>query len=97
MPRGKQSSSALKVREMDLREAKREFSRRSARGSKYDKVLDAAEQLQEGKALLVDQISYSEVTGIRTRMKEYLSGDFKVEATKVDKDKNLYDVLIQRL
>lgn len=81
---------------MDLKEAKREFSRRSARGSKYDKVLDSAESLAEGKALIVERVSYSEVIGIRQKIRDYFSDDYKVEATKVDKEKNLYDVLVHR-
>ena len=94
MPRRKKAE--FSIAKMDLTEAKREFSRRRGRGSKYDAILEAAEALDKEEALLVDGVSYSEVTGIRSRVKEYLKSTFKIEATKVDKEKDLYDVLIHR-
>lgn len=94
--RRKASTSDFTVKEMDLQEARRMFNRKRGRGSKYDAVLEAAEKLDTGKALIVEQISYSEVTGIRMRLREHLQDEFKIEATKVDRDKNLYDLLIQR-
>ena len=96
MPRGKATGSELKVKEMELKDAQREFSRRRGRGSKYDAVLDAVEKLGKGKAIIIEQVSYSEVTGIRNRLRDFLGDGFKVEATKVNKDKELYDVLIHR-
>ena len=96
MARKKKADSSLTVKEMDLKEAQREFSRRRGRGSKYDSILDAAEKLAKGKALIVGQASYSEVTGIRNRVKDHLGTDWKIEATKVDKEQNLFDVLIHR-
>lgn len=92
----KGTSSDFKIRKLDLKEAQREFNRRRGRGSKYDDILDAAEKLEKGKALIVGQITYSEVTGIRQRIKEYLSDEWSISATKVDRDNNLYDVLIHR-
>lgn len=81
---------------MDLQEARRVFNRKRGRGSKYDQVLEAAEKLDSGKALIVEQISYSEVTGIRMRVRDHLDQEYKIEATKTDRDKDLYDLLIQK-
>ena len=92
----RRKKSDFNISKMDLSEAKREFNRRRGRGSKYDSILEAAEKLAKDVALLVDGISYSEVTGIRSRVKEYLKGSYKIEATKVDKEKDLYDVLVHR-
>ena len=96
MARRKKTGSDFKIQELDLQEAQRQFNRRRGRGSKYDEVLDAAEKLEKDKALLVEQVSYSEVTGIRQRIKEYLGAGWAVEATKVDKDKGIYDAMIRR-
>lgn len=95
MPRTKKVDD-FKIKELDLQEAQREFGRRRGRGSKYDRVIDAAEKLDAGKALMVEQINYSEVTGIRSRIKDFLGDGWAVESTKVDKEKGLYDVLIHR-
>ena len=38
-------------------------------------------------------MSYSEVTGIRNRLKAYVGEGLSVEATKVDQEQGLYDVL----
>lgn len=95
MARPKKTTS-FEIKEMDLDQAQREFNRKRGRGSKYDDVIAAAEKLGKGKALIIGQVSYSEVTGIRQRIKNYLGEDLKLEATKVDKQKNLYDLLIHR-
>lgn len=92
----RRKKSDFNISKMDLPEAKREFNRRRGRGSKYDTILEAAEKLGQKEALLVDGITYSEVSGIRSRVREFLQGSFKIEATKTDKDKDLYDVLIHR-
>jgi hypothetical protein len=96
MARPKKATNDLKFKELDLQEAQRVFSRRRGRASKYDQILDAAEKLNAGKALVVEQMSYSEVTGIRKKIKEYLGEGWMVEATKGDREKNLFDVLVYR-
>lgn len=97
MPRTKKPSSEFNIKKLDLREAQRQFNRKRGRGSKYDEILEEIEKLDEGKALIVEQISYSEVTGLRQRVKNLLGADdWKIEATNVNKDKNLYDLLIHR-
>ncbi|MFW5972812.1 MAG: hypothetical protein ACOCTG_02375 [Bacteroidota bacterium] len=94
--RSKVSSGEITFKELDADEARRIFSKKRGRGSKYDSVMEAAEKLSAGKALIVEQITYSEVTGIRMRLRDQLGDDFKIEATKTDREKNLYDLLIQR-
>lgn len=84
------------MQSLDLKEARREFNRRRGRGSKYDPILDEVEKIDAGKALLVEGMSYSEVTGLRSRLREYLGEGYNVEATKVNREKELYDVLIHR-
>ena len=54
MPRRKKSDSALAFREVALEEAQRSFNRRRGRGSKYDEVIEAAEELAPEKALIVE-------------------------------------------
>ncbi len=90
------SSSDFTVTELDLQEARRMFNRKRGRGSKYDTVIAKAEELDAGKALMVERITYSEVTGVRMRLRDHLDDEYKIEATKVDRDKNLYDLLITR-
>lgn len=96
MPRQKKSETGFQIKELNVNEAQREFNRRRGRGSKYDAILDAAEKLEEGKALIIEQITYSEVNGIRSRIRDMLKGDYQVESTKVNAEKGLYDVLIHR-
>ena len=81
---------------MDLKDARREFSRRRGRGSKYDEVIGRAGKLDKGKALIVEGLSYSEVTGLRKRITDILGEGWSASATKVDREKKLYDVLIHR-
>lgn len=88
--------NSLSYKEMDLKDAEREFNRRSSRGSKYDDVVSAAEKLGKGKALIVENLSYSEVTGLRKRIADFLGDDWNVSATKADKDKNTYSALVHR-
>lgn len=94
--RRRTTSSDFTLRELDLQEARREFNRKRGRGSKYDAVIEAADKLDAGKALLIGKISYSEVTGVRMRLRDHLDDEFKIEATKVDRDKELYDLMISR-
>ena len=94
MAKAKKSSFNYKV--LDLKEAQREFSRRRGRGSKYDEIIDSAGKLDKGKALLVDGLTNSEVTGLRKRISDMLGEGWSVGSTKVDTDKNLYDVLVHR-
>ncbi len=94
--RRRSTSTEFTVRELDLQEARRMFNRKRGRGSKYDAVIEAADKLDAGKALMIERISYSEVTGVRMRLRDHLDAEFKIEATKVDRDKNLYDLLISR-
>ncbi len=94
--RRRSTTSDFTLKELDAQEARRLFNRKRGRGSKYDRVLEAADKLGSGKALIIEQITYSEVTGIRMRVREHLQDGFKIEATKVDRDKDLYDLLILR-
>lgn len=92
----RRKSTEITFRELDAQEARREFNKRRGRGSKYDNVLAAVEKLEDNKAMIVEGLTYSEVTGIRMRMKSHLEGSYKVESTKTDKDKDLFDLLVQR-
>jgi hypothetical protein len=92
----RRKASEITFRELDAQEARREFNKRRGRGSKYDHVLEAVGNLGQNKAMIVEGLTYSEVTGIRMRMKSHLEGSFKVESTKVDKDKDLFDLLVQK-
>lgn len=96
MARPKKTSGDFKMKEVDLQEAQRSFNRRRGRASKYDQLLDGAEKLSVGKALVVEQMTYSEVTGIRKKIQEFLGEGWKVDALKADRDKNLFDVMIYR-
>lgn len=96
MARPRKAAGDFKIKEMDLQDAQRAFNRRRGRASKYDQIVDSAEKLSGGKALIVEQMSYSEVTGIRKKIQEYLGEGWKVEASKADREKNLFDVLIYR-
>lgn len=96
MARAKAAKSAFNVREMDLTEAQREFNRRRGRGSKYDDVISKAEELDKGKALIVEGLSYSEVTGLRKRIADHLGDDWNVSSTRTNKEKGLYDALVHR-
>ena len=96
MPKRKKSDTEIEFKEMTIEEAQRAFNRRRGRGSKYDEVIEAAEGLAPEKALIVEGVSYSEVTGIRNRLKAYVGEGLRVEATKVDQEQGLYDVLIHR-
>ena len=96
MPKRKKSNGELAFREMALGEAQRTFNRQRGRGSKYDDIVAAAEALAPEKALMVEGVSYSEVTGVRNRLKAYVGEGLSVEATKVDQERKLYDVLIRR-
>ena len=96
MARPKKAAGEFKYKELDLQDAQRAFNRRRGRASKYDQIVDSAEKLGAGKALIVEQMTYSEVTGIRKKIQDYLGEGWKVEATKTDRDKNLFDVLIFR-
>ena len=94
MAKGKTKQTSFNIQEMDLAEAQREFNRRRGRGSKYDDVIAKAEKLGKGKALIVGGLSYSEVTGLRKRIADYLGNDWSVSSTRADKEKGLYDALI---
>lgn len=96
MPRPRKQESAVKFKELDLDQARREFSRKRSKGSKYDKVLEAVEKLEPGRALLVEQVTYSEVANLRNRIRELIGEEISLESTKVDRDQNLYDMLVQR-
>ena len=90
------SKSAFSIKELSLKEAKQEFARRRSRGSKYDAILEKATGLDKGKALIVEGLSYSEVTGLKKRVGDFLGEGWKISSTKVDGDKGLYDVLVHR-
>lgn len=92
----RRKSTEISFRELDAQEARREFNRKRGRGSKYDPIIEAADKLDANKAMIVEGISYSEVTGIRMRMRDHLEGDYKIESTKVDPNKNLFDLLVQK-
>lgn len=96
MAKARAKKSTFTVKEMDLKQAQRAFNRKRGRGSKYDEVIDKAEKLEQGKALIVEGLSYSEVTGLRKRMADILGEDWSVSATKVDADKSLFDALVHR-
>ena len=96
MAKSRRKSTSFKMEEMDLKEAQRAFSRSRGRGSKYDDVIDAAEKLDKGKALFINDVTYSEVTGIRNRIRDILGDDWAVSSTLTDRDKKLYDVIVHR-
>ena len=96
MAKAKAQGASLTFKEMDLKDAQREFSQRRGRGSKYDDVVRAAEKLDKGKALIVEGLSTSEVTGLRKRLGDMLGEGWTTGSTKVDADKKLYDVLVHR-
>jgi hypothetical protein len=96
MAKRRKSSGEISFRELDAQEARREFNKKRGRGSKYDPIIEAADRLSPNKAMIVEGISYSEVTGLRMRMRNHLEGDYKIESTKVDRDKNLFDLLVQK-
>ena len=91
MPRKK---SSFNVNEMSLDQAKKVFDRKRGRGSKYDEIIDSAEKLDKGKALIIEGATYSEVQGMRQRISKYLSDEYTISATKMGDDQ--YDVLIHR-
>jgi len=96
MAKAKARRPSFNIKELDLKDAQREFARKRSRGSKYDDVVNAAEKLAKGKALLVEGLTASEVTGLRKRMTDILGEDWTVGSTKVDAKEHLYDVLIHR-
>ena len=96
MAKSRTKKDSFNIKELDLKEAQRVFNRRRGRGSKYDPIIEKAEKLGKGKALLVEGLTYSEVTGLRKRIADFLGTDWSVSATKVDKNKGLYDALVHR-
>ena len=96
MAKARAKKSSFNIKEMDLKEAQREFNRRRGRGSKYDEIIDRAGKLDKGKALIIEGLASSEVTGLRKRITDILGGGWAASSTKVDAEKNLYDVLIHR-
>lgn len=88
------ADSTFNIKELDLKEAERNFKRSRGRGSKYDPIVTKAEDLGKGKALIVEKVSNSEVQGIRQRITKFLGDEWTVSSTKVDEGK--YDVLIHR-
>lgn len=96
MAKASAKKPSINVQEMDLQEAQRRFSRKRGRASKYDAVLDKAEKLTKGKALVVEGVSYAEVTAIRKRISDMLDGSWQVSATRTDAEQKTYDMLIHR-
>jgi hypothetical protein len=96
MARKRRTESEFKIQEFRVDEAQREFNRRRSRGSKFDAVIQAVAELKEGNALIVEHVNVSEVTGIRQRITSIFGEGWKVESTKVNKEDNLYDLLIMR-
>jgi len=99
MARGRRSASpqsAFRIQELDVKEAQRRFSKSRGRGSKYDEILEAAEGLAPGKALIVGGLTYSNVLGLRKRVSDHLGENWTVESTKVDKDAGTFEVLIHK-
>jgi hypothetical protein len=99
MARGRRPAtqqSPFKIQELDIKEAQRRFSKSRGRGSKYDDIIEAAEGLAGGKALIVGGLTYSNVLGLRKRVQDHLGEDWAVESTKVDKDSGSFEVLIHK-
>lgn len=96
MAKRKSSASSFNVKEMDAKEAQRLFSKSRSRGSKYDEIIEKASDLGKGKALIAEGLTYSEVTGLRKRVADFLGDGWTISSTKVDKEKSLYDVLMHR-
>jgi hypothetical protein len=72
----------------------RSFSRSRGRGSKYDGIIKAADDLKKGKAIMIEDLSYSEVTGLRNRIKAHLGDGYSVAAAKSDRENNLYTAMV---
>ena len=96
MARSKKATGDYKMKEVDLQEAQRAFKRKRGRASKYDQIVSSTEKLGAGKALVVEQMTYSEVTGIRKKIHDLLGESYKVEASRSDRENNLFNVLIYR-
>jgi len=96
MARTRKAASGFTMKELDVKEAKQQFSRSRGRGSMYDEVVQSASDLKANKALIVEGLTYSNVLGLRKRVTDHLGTDYKVESTKSDASNNLYDVLIHK-
>ncbi len=96
MAKARAKKSSFNIKEMDLKEAQRVFNQKRGRVSKYDEILNRAGKLDKGKALIVEGLTNSEITGLRKRITDILGGGWAASSTKVDSEKNLFDVLIHR-
>lgn len=97
MARPKRSTETnFAIREVAVEEAQREFTRKRGRGSKYDSLVASVEKLEAGRALIIEKMKYPEVTLLRQRIKEGLGPNFKIDASRTDRENNRYDVMITR-
>lgn len=96
MARKKGSRENLDYTETTVDEARQSFSRSRGRGSKYDGIIAAAQELKKGKAIMIEDLSYSEVTGLRNRIKAHLGTGYSVEAAKSDRENNRYSAMVTR-
>ena len=96
MTRSKKTTDDLRVKELDLAEAWRLFSRSRGRSSKYDQIIDGAKKLSAGKALVVEDIRYSEVTALRKKVQSTLGEDWTVAAAKGQGAENRFNVIIHQ-
>jgi len=93
MARPKKNPEALQIKEVALADARRVLARKRGRGSRFDPLLALAEKLAAGRALQVDELPYSQVLGLRKKVKAELGEGWKVDSTKVGE---LYDVILYR-
>lgn len=84
------------IKTLDQNDAVAEFRKRQALGGKLSGVLEALVNLKEGNALLVEELTTSDVSMLRTSIRRYLEDAFVVETTRVETNKDRYLALAYR-